>query len=120
MLGVSYLIPIEPFVFIRYNIGMIKVLWPSRVATQANVWRVLDLSGITKSVRSSKRYVRGGCVYLNGTQVTLKDRVEIGSPFTLELRVPRGRTISKDITLIHTNYIHGTPRNNSQLEKFYK
>src|SRR5690348_12480797 len=78
----------------------INVQWYSRVSKVAEVWRILDLSGLTHNPRQSKQYMLAGFVYLNGNNLTtLKDKVEIGSTFTLELRFPGGKVRSKDIYL---------------------
>lgn len=78
----------------------------------AHVWRVLDLCGLTNSVRDSRNYTKSGFVYLNGVRVSsMKERVELGSTFTLELRFPNGRIKSKEITLVATNrLVTRTPR----------
>lgn len=70
---------------------ILYVNWPSVVATEAQVWRVLDLSGLTRNPRESSNFTRAGYVYLNGNLVSgLKDTVKIGEPFMLELRFPNG------------------------------
>lgn len=81
---------------------MIRVVWPTTSQDKkAQVWRVLDLSGLTKSVRESKNFTRAGFVYLDGVLTTsLKDRVSLGRPFTLELRFPNGKTKSEEIMLV--------------------
>lgn len=81
----------------------------------AHVWRVLDLSGLTNSVRESRNYVKSGFVYLNGMRVfSLKERVQLGSTFMLELRFPNGRVKSAEITLVATNrLIERSPRQTS-------
>lgn len=80
--------------------------------TFAQVWRVLDLSGLTKSVRESRNFTKSGFVYMDGVRISsLKDRVRLGTTFTLELRFPNGRTKSEEITLVATNRLVGrTPR----------
>lgn len=90
-----------------------KVGWQTQDdLSYAEVWRVLDLSGLTNSVRESRNYTKAGFVYKDGVRVSsLKDRVQLGSTFTLELRFPNGRTKSKEITLVVTNRLIGrTPR----------
>ena len=86
---------------------MIKIGWPTlRKQVNAQVWRVLDLSGLTRSVRESRNYTKSGFVYLNGNRITsLKATVAIGDPFTLELRFPNGRTKSLEIMLVPMNRI---------------
>lgn len=65
----------------------ITVEWNSTQEVQAEVWRVLDLSGMTKTHRESRNSVLSKLVYLNGNRVeTLKDTVPVGSTFTLEIR----------------------------------
>lgn len=97
------------------------VQWPSAVAKQAEIWRVLDLSGLTNSVRQSRNFAKAGYVFLNGNQVIgLKLSVEVGNTFTLELRFPNGRIKSKDITLISRPFSRRTERQNSAPEIRYK
>ena len=82
---------------------MVTVSWPSSVADYAEVWRILDLSGLTGSVRLSRNYTKAGFVYLNGNPVlNLKQTVKVGSKFTLELRFPNGRIKSREIMLVST------------------
>ena len=84
---------------------MIQIGWPTqKKQVNAQVWRVLDLSGLTRSTRESKNYTKAGFVYLNGNLMTsLKQTVSIGDPFTLELRFPNGRTKSSEIMLVPVN-----------------
>lgn len=52
---------------------------------------MLDLSGMTKSVRQSRGYVLSGYLYVNGNRVlNLKETVEIGKVLHFELRFPNG------------------------------
>lgn len=94
------------------SIGMIVGWQTQSDLSYAEVWRVLDLSGLTNSVRESLNYTKAGFVYLNGIRVSsLKERVQLGSTFTLELRFPNGRVKSEEITLVATNrLIERTPR----------
>lgn len=78
---------------------MVTVSWQSRSATHAQVWRVLDLSGLTNNVRQSYGYTKSGWVYLNNSIVDLRTTVEVGAYFTLEIRFPNGRIRSKYIFL---------------------
>ncbi len=88
----------------------LKVQWPSAIATHAEVWRILDLSGMTKSVRESKNFTRAGFTFVNGNMVkTLKKQVKLGDPFTLELRFPNGVIKSQYIMLVPRAIIR-TPR----------
>jgi hypothetical protein len=77
-----------------YSQDLIRVAWPAPHSQRfASVWRVLDLSGMTNSVRESRNFTRAGFAFLNGRKVrSLKDTVELGSIFTLELRFPNGVT----------------------------
>jgi len=81
--------------------AVLLVQWPSAVAEEANVWRVLDLSGITKSVRQSRDYTRAGLVFLDGNHVTEGTRVPLGKDFHLEVRLPTGVVREADIRLVH-------------------
>jgi hypothetical protein len=80
---------------------MIKVNWPTRsMETQAQVWRVLDLCGMTKSVRESRNFTKAGYVSLNGNPVlSLKTTVGLGVPFTLTLTFPNGVVREAEIML---------------------
>lgn len=80
--------------------------------THARIWRVLDLSGLTNSVRESRNFTKSGFVYIDGVRVSsLKDSVQLGTTFTLELRFPNGRIKSEEITLVATNrLVSRTPR----------
>jgi hypothetical protein len=99
--------------------NMLTVAWPSHRATRAEVWRVLDLSGLTKSVRDSRNFLRAGYVYLDGERLfSLQDTVEIGKPFLLELRFPNGVTERQQIYL--TRLGHYKPRSNTPLRTYYK
>lgn len=76
---------------------MVYVQWPSSIASEVNVWRLLDLGGMTRSVRESRNVTRGGYVYCNGSQVSLKSLAPVGSPLTIEIRVPHRPVISQQI-----------------------
>ncbi len=80
--------------------GMIVVKWPSVRATHAQVWRVLDLSGMSQSPRQSGDMIKAGWVFLNGHRVaSKKSLVEVNSTFTLEIRMPSGRVKTEVIQL---------------------
>jgi hypothetical protein len=80
----------------------VTVVWPSEVAKEAEIWRVLDLSGMTKSVRESRNFTRAGYVFMDGNLVaSLRSRVEIGKRFLLELRFPNGKVISGTMFVIN-------------------
>lgn len=99
---------------------MITVQWPSSVASKAQVWRVLDLSGMTTSVRQSRNFTKAGYVYVNGNRIYgLKAVVSVGEKFTLELRYPNGKIVSKSIMLTTRNYTRKA-RNNEKPELKYK
>lgn len=107
------------FSFACYNTSMLTVLWPSAIATRAEIWRVLDLSGITKSVRESENFLKAGFVYLNGQRIyTIQETVEVGRVFLLELRFPNGITRGRQIFLSRpTRY---KPRLNTPTTVYYK
>lgn len=80
---------------------MLIVTWPSAVATRAEVWRVLDLSGMTNSVRQSRNFVKAGFVYLNGNHITsLRDLMDVGRDYRLEIRFPNGVVQGQNIRLV--------------------
>jgi hypothetical protein len=81
-------------------IVLLVVEWPSPVAKYANLWRVLDLSGLTPSVRESKRQIMSGNVFLNGNQIlSWRQLVPIGTTFHVEIK-STGRSKEADIRLI--------------------
>ena len=89
------------------------VPWPTvKQKVNAQIWRVLDLSGMTRTVRESNNYLKAGYVYVNGMNVTSKrTTVLLGDPFYLEIRFPNGRTMGYDLTLIPSNrLINRKPR----------
>jgi len=89
---------------------MLYVAWPSRTATHAEIYRVLDLSGMCTSIRESKRYLQAGLVFLNNEVVlSLKDTVEIGKIFHLSLKLPKHAPINNLIFLTKATF--GKPRN---------
>jgi hypothetical protein len=93
---------------------VITVVWPSAIARDAQIWRLLDLSGMTKSVRESRNFTRAGYLYLNGNKVSgLKALVSVGSQFTLEIRFPNGKITSRDIHLVLRPYYSGRKQRSS-------
>lgn len=100
---------------------MITVAWPSAVAEKAEVWRVLDLSGMTNSVRESRNYTKAGYCYLNGKRVlSLKTTVVLGSKFDLELRFPNGKIVRREIKLVQRPYSTRQSRSNSPRDLKYR
>lgn len=98
---------------------MLTVRWPSAIATRAEVWRVLDLSGMTNSVRQSRNYVRAGFVFLNGEPIrTLKDQMELGRVYRLELRFPNGVVQGQNIFL--SRPVLYKPRTNQPDTRYHK
>lgn len=84
---------------------MLVVEWPSQVAKYANLWRVLDLSGLSHSARQSRDWIMSGYVYLNGEQIlTWRQLVPIGETFHVEVKIPGitgfGRSKEADIRLV--------------------
>ncbi len=97
------------------------VQWPSAIALQAEIWRVLDLSGLTKSVRESRNFTKAGFVFLDGNRVHgLKATVQVGNTFVLELRFPNKRVKSLDIKLVNRPFGRRTARQNSAPEIRFK
>lgn len=79
----------------------IKVTWYSIVSPYAQVWRLLDLSGLTKSVRESRNFTKAGYVYVDGNLVnSLKATVPLGQNLVLSLHFPNGKIKSKEIMVI--------------------
>ena len=89
----------------------IKVQWPSAIAQQAEAWRILDLSGMTNSVRESRNFTRAGFLYIDGNQThSLGTRIDIGAITVLELRFPNGKIISQEIMVINRPTVRTTQR----------
>jgi len=66
---------------------MTVLRWPSTSATHAEVWRLLDLSGLVQSQREALIAVNSRLVYINDVLVTsLKQRVKLKDTYTLEVR----------------------------------
>jgi|SRR5690606_3035285 len=98
---------------------MIRVAWPSAIATKAEVWRVLDLSGMTKSVRESRNFVRAGYIWLDGNHVlSLRDTVDVGRVFRLEIRFPNGVVRGENIMLVRP--VRHKPRTNHPDKEYRK
>lgn len=98
---------------------MLIVAWPSAIAMRAEVWRVLDLSGMTNSVRQSRNYVKAGFVYLNGDLIsTLKDQMDVGRVYRLEIRFPNGVVQGQNIRL--TRPVRYKPRLNQPDTRYNK
>ena len=92
---------------------MIQIAWPTlKKKVNAQIWRVLDLSGLTTSVRQSRNYLKSGYVYLNGMLISSeKATVPTGALFHLEVRFPNGRVKGEDIMLVPSNRLaNRTPR----------
>lgn len=95
---------------------MIKIGWPTyRSDISVEVWRLLDMSGLTNSVRSSRNYTKSGYVYVDGNLInSLKFQVPMGVPMVLELRFPNGRVMSEEIMVVsHTRMSDLKPRERS-------
>lgn len=90
---------------------MLIVTWPSTSATHAEIWRLLDLSGMTKSVRQSLNVMKAGHVWVDYVQYrSLRDRIEIGRPYRFEIRWPNGLVTVETIKAVHrVNYKGRTP-----------
>lgn len=84
-----------------YTFQVLLVAWPSVVATKAEVWRVLDLSGMTTSVRQSRNFVKAGFVFLDGNPIsTLRDQMDLGRNYCLEIRFPNGVIVARNLRLV--------------------
>lgn len=92
---------------------MIKIGWPTyRSDISVEVWRLLDMSGLTNSVRFSRNYTKSGYVYVDGNRIdSLKHKVPMGVPMLLELRFPNGKIQSEEIMVVAFNRLQKlTPR----------
>ena len=106
-------------------IGVIKVVWPNtNIGIQVQIWRILDLSGMTSSVRESRNFTKAQFIYKDGNLVHgLKDRVNMGVPFILEIRFPNGKVISKEIMVIPGDSITSRKQRQTEpdpAERFHK
>ena len=98
---------------------MLIVIWPSSVATHAEVWRVLDLSGLANSVRQSMNFIRAGLVFLDNQPIrSFKDKMEVGKDYRLEIRFPNGVVTGHDIRLSRPT--HYKPRLNQPDTRYHK
>jgi hypothetical protein len=89
----------------------VRVQWPSAVATEADLVRVLDLSGLSSSPRQSRGLLKAGLVFLDGQQINdLKKKVPIEATFTLEVRFPGGRVRSLEMMVVKRPFATRTPR----------
>ena len=92
-----------------------KVGWfTQNVDRRAKVWRLLDLSGMTSSVRQSRDFTKRGYVYLDNSNITsTRAEVALGEVVTLEIRFPNGVVQSKRIMVVPiTRHPGETPRLN--------
>lgn len=99
---------------------MIKVAWPTyNMDKKPQIWRLLDLSGLTNNVRQSKNYLKSGFVFVDGNPVrSLRDTVSMGAPFTLSLRFPNGRTFEHDMMVVTS--VPGKQRSSDPFTKNYR
>lgn len=87
------------------------VQWPGFDVKFVEVFRVLDLSGISPNIRNSKLWVKSGYVYLDGVKVlSIKDRLEVGRPCTISVRFPSSIIKQEIIMVICRQYYEGTPQ----------
>lgn len=104
-----------------YHLAVITVQWPGRNASAVEVWRVLDLSGMTNNVRESRNFTKSGYVFLDGNRVGMRTKVPVGSTFSLELRFPSKKVVQRDIMVVHRMYYPGlNPREQGDSERKYK
>jgi len=88
--------------------------WPSHISPVANVWRLLDLSGMTRNVRESQGLVRSGYVWLNDVRVAgTKDLTPVGDRVRLEIRWPNGVVKARDIFIVSKSGHADRARSNS-------
>ena len=79
-----------------------SVYWVgSSTNTHASAWRLLDLSGMTKSVRESSRLVKLGLVTVNTAKIDLKTQLPIGGTYTVEITYATGIRHSMTFHLSH-------------------
>jgi len=99
---------------------MLIVEWPSVVAQFVEVWRLLDLSGMTKSVRESRNFTRAGYVYLNGNHITtLRHTARVGDFLVLEIRFPNGKVRSEEMRVVNRQIVRN-PRQNTPTQINYR
>jgi len=79
---------------------MTTVFWPNHYDTHANIWRILELSGMVTSVRKAHNYMRAGFVSVNGNSYyQIRDRIKIGAMYTFTLTFPNGKVQSMEFFL---------------------
>lgn len=65
---------------------VLTVKWPSLTTKYAEIWRVLDLAGITASPRDSELAIKSGCVFVDGERVTSqRAQLMIGRVYRIEV-----------------------------------
>jgi len=83
------------------------VVCPVLEHSQVDSWRLLDLSGISNSVRDSRDMVLAGMVTINGSPVrSLKHRSMTGEQITMEVTFQSGRVVSK--TFVPVPYVQAS------------
>jgi hypothetical protein len=87
------------------------IKWPGYGITHVEIYRVLDLSGLTNNPRQSKLFIKAGYVFMDNNPVfTIKDKMEIGLPSLLSIRFSNN-TVKEDIIMvIPRQYYEGTPQ----------
>lgn len=100
--------------------NMIVVQWPSVHAKQVEAWRLLDLAGLTTSVRHSRNYTQAGFGYVNGNSFTMRTKVPVGEELLLELLFPNGKIIRKRIFVANKYYRSRPARSNEPTTLYYK
>ena len=97
------------------------VCWQSNTVQNPEIWRILDLSGLTKSVRQSKNCVKSGLVYYNGMRVSsLKQTTTMGKIFLLEVRFPNGIKLDTMMVFYQDRNTKMKSRHNYPFQTFYK
>ena len=84
----------------------LTIQWPSITAIRAEVWAVLHLAGMAKSVRQAKELVKRGFVFLNGNPVSMKTTAAFGVDFELEVRT-QYKSRSNTFRLVNREYWEG-------------
>jgi hypothetical protein len=87
------------------------IQWPGFGLNRVEIYRVLDLSGLTSTPRKSNLFIKAGYVFIDGNRVSsIKETMEVGKPVLLSVRLPSG--IIKEDTIMVTcrQYYEGTPQ----------
>lgn len=98
-----------PFFILVIQLRVIR--WPGYGLNRVEIYRVLDLSGLSPNSRKSEIFIRSGYVFVNNDQVlSIKDTIEVGKTVLLSIRFPSGIIKEDNIMVVCRQYYEGTPQ----------